>query len=97
MSQFLLVLALGTVLPMVIGFFLVLPIPLPNSGSKTSTEPQRRTSISEVDGLIGADTPLLRGDDVDAGDVEGMDDGSVNETVVPNGNERQQQDEGGLC
>ena len=85
---------------MVIGFLLVRPIPLPNSDSKTSSEPQASlsgTSTSDVDGLVGDETPLLQRDDVDS-DAEsmmdvrggGMGEGRISEVVV-DGSEHQQQ------
>ncbi|KAF8629470.1 hypothetical protein AX15_003432 [Amanita polypyramis BW_CC] len=58
-STFLLMLALGTSFPMIMGIFLVRPIPLP---------PSARTQASQVpllDGTVDAGSPLLGGDDIE--------------------------------
>ncbi|KIL59181.1 hypothetical protein M378DRAFT_15039 [Amanita muscaria Koide BX008] len=65
-SDFLLILALGTALPMILGFFFVRPIPLPHSGQQrgtstsTSLDDGRRTSISDAERLMGPRAPLLQ-------------------------------------
>jgi len=65
-SHLLLLLTLGTTLPMIIGFFLVRPLPLRHSGSfQGSSGDQdglRPTTVSDPGGSIGAEAPLLQHD-----------------------------------
>jgi hypothetical protein len=57
-SEFLLTLALGTSIPMVIGFFLVRPIPLP---SHDSTHVVDRDASGQYQALPSSDDPILHG------------------------------------